>query len=370
MIEFAWPLALFSLAVIPAMVGLYVWLLRRRRRFAVSFGSLAVVKEAAPQQARWRRHLPFALLMLAMGSLVVAFARPRAPVIVPLSQTSIVLAMDVSRSMCSTDVAPNRLSIAQDAARAFVEGQPDDTQIGIVAFAGIAQIVVSPTTDTEQLTTAIDSFTTALGTTLGNATLKAIDAIAEINPSVAPSRIDLVDREALESGELETEEAVTEFVPDIVVLLTDGANTQGVDPLLAAEEAASRGVRVYTIGFGTEEPQQMVCSREQLAADPFENEFGGQSGFAGQRGDPNDGFDGFRQFLLLDEPTLESMAETTGGDYFRADSAEQLSQVFDDLPAQVELQTVDREISVFFLAVGALLTLVALVLSLRWNRFP
>ncbi len=144
-----------------------------------------------PSAPVWRQHLPFVLFLLGLACLITAAARPVAEVEVPLSRTTIILAIDVSRSMCATDVSPNRLTVAQDAALAFIEDQADDIRIGIVAFAGFAEIVVPPTNDKEVLQEAIENFTTSIGTAIGSATLKSIDAIAEVNEAVAPSGVDL-----------------------------------------------------------------------------------------------------------------------------------------------------------------------------------
>jgi Ca-activated chloride channel family protein len=355
MMNLLWPWLLLLLLLIPLLVAVYSWMLRRRRRFAVRYSSLALIREALPETSRWRRHLPFALFLLGLASLIIALARPAAVVEVPLSRTTIILALDVSRSMCATDVPPNRLAVAQQAALAFIEAQPAGTQMGLVAFAGFAEIIVPPTQDKEALQQAIRSFTTSLGTTIGSATLKSIDAIAQINPAVAPSGVDI----EAEEGEPRPEE---EYQPDIIVLLTDGANSQGPHPLDAAQQAAERGVRVYTIGFGTSEPGQMVCTQQQLGGDFFDGGFG--SGFGGGGGG------NFRRLLVIDEPTLQAMAEITGGDYFRAENADQLLQVFLNLPAQITLQKENLEISALFSAVGAVFMVVAIGLSLLWNRFP
>jgi Ca-activated chloride channel family protein len=249
--------------------------------------------------------------------------------------------------------------VAQEAALAFIEAQPAGTQIGIVAFAGFAEIVVPPTRDKEMLQEALRSFTTSIGTTIGSATLKAIDAIAEINPVVAPSGFDLEP----EAGEGQPEDEA--YQPDIIVLLTDGANTQGPNPLDAAQQAADRRVRVYTIGFGTSEPGPMVCAPQQLGpgnfGDGFSGGFGG--GFAGGGGN-------FRRFLVIDEPTLQAVADLTGGTYFRAENADQLLDVFLNLPTQITLQKQTLEISVLFSTLAAIFVTLAVGLSLTWNRFP
>jgi Ca-activated chloride channel family protein len=358
-----WPAALVSLAAIPLLIVAYWWLLRRRRRFAVRYASLSLIRAAVPRRSRWRRHLPFALFLAGLSALMVAMSRPQAVVEVPLSRTSIILALDVSRSMCSTDVEPNRLTVAQEAARTFVQEQADGTRIGVVGFAGFAELIVPPTTDTEVLLHAIDNLTTALGTVIGNATLESIDAIAEVNPEVAPSTLDLG------AGPGGAPPAGEGYVPDIVVLLTDGANSRGVDPILAAEQAVERRVRVYTIGFGTSEPVAMVCTRQQLGADLFDDQIGGGRFGGGGTGAGAIG-GGFRQYLVIDEPTLQTIADRTGGAYYRAEDADQLSEVFAELPTQVELQEEEVEVTVGFAIAGTLLAALAIGLSLAWNRYP
>ena len=323
-----------------------------------------------------------ALFLAGIGSLALASARPQASVDVPLGRTSIILALDVSRSMCVTDVLPNRLTVAQDAARKFVQDQEDGTRIGIVAFAGYAELVVPPTTDKKALISAIDSFTTARGTAIGAATLKSIDAIASVNPDVSPIGTDIGSGTDSVSG-AEPESGATDgsasdsapaadpvpgegYVPDIVVLLTDGANTRGIEPLEAAKEAVKRRVRVFTIGFGTTNPSDPVCTAEQMGGDAF-----GQGGFgAGGAGGGGIGAAGLRPFLVVDEPTLKEVAKVTGGRYFKAEDAGQLRKVFAELPKQVEVQTRKVELSAIFAALGAVLATAAMAFSLLWNRSP
>jgi Ca-activated chloride channel homolog len=359
-----WPL----LALVPLLVLAYVWILRRRRKYAVRYSSLTLIRQALPDRWRWRRHLPAALFLTSLTALLVGLMRPAAVVLVPLSKTTILLVIDVSRSMCSTDVPPNRLTVAQQAASSFVDEQADNTLIGLVAFSDFAQIIVPPTNDKQRLHQALQTLTTSIGTAIGSGTLKALDAISEINPNVAPSGISLGDQTG--SGA----PGVLGYQPDIIVLLTDGANTRGPRPLDAAQQAADRKVRVYTIGFGTTQPSRMACTQAQIGSDFFDNGFG-RGGFGDRFGpDPfGGGFGGgggFGRFLLLDEPTLRAVAQATGGQYFRAENAQQLLDVFRNLPKQIELQSEDIEISAGFLALAALLVLAAVGLSLRWNRIP
>ena len=158
--SFAWPLLLTLLLVPLALLVAYIIMLRKRKNEAITYTSLSLIRAALPTQSSWKRHLPAALLLLSLVSLAIGAARPIVSAQVPLSRTSIILTLDVSLSMCSTDVAPNRLAVAQDAAREFVTNRDDGTQIGIVAFGGTAELIVPPTNDTDELVQAVDGFTT------------------------------------------------------------------------------------------------------------------------------------------------------------------------------------------------------------------
>lgn len=361
-VSFLWPWLLFGLGVIPLLIATYSWLLRRRRKLAVGFSDLSLVRAALDDHRTWRRHVVPGMLLLAVIATLIGLARPTTEIQVPLSRTTILLALDVSRSMCAVDIEPNRLTVAQRAATEFVESQADSTQIGIVAFAGFAELVVAPTNDTEVLVEAIEGFSTSFGTAMGSATMRSLDALAEINAEVVPAGVDL--SETIDRDEVWADDKV----PDIVVVLTDGANTQGVDPLFAAEQAADRRVRVYTIGFGTTEETTMVCNPAQAGADfiadPFGEEPAGNFGPAGDFGQIG-GFGSMSQFLVIDEPTLQSVAGLTGGEYFRAEDAEQLLDVFLNLPSQVTEQPKEIEITWAFAAVAALLVAVAMASSER-----
>ena len=284
------------------------------------------------------------MLLLGLATLGVGAARPQASVPVPSDSTTIMLAMDVSGSMCATDVEPNRLTVAQQAAVTFIKSQDGRRKIGLVAFAGVAGLQVPPTTDKDALIEAIDNFTTARGTAIGSAILTSIDGIAAINPTVAPTGVDA--ESAQRSG----------YAPDVIVVLTDGANTQGVEPADAAEEAAVRGLRVFTIGFGTTTPSRMACTGRQAGS------------WAG--GGPGGGFGGRggRNPRIIDEPSLQAVAEITGGQYYKAESADQLQLALADLPSQVIVAQKRVDIASWFAGAGGLLVAVAVGLSLWWNR--
>src|SRR5262245_40933085 len=241
MIEFLRSWALAGLLLVPLAIAVYVWMQRRKRKYAVQYASLSLIREARPGSSRWRRHVPFALLLAAVAALVVALARPEATVTVPEGRTSILLALDVSRSMCSTDVDPNRPAVAQAAAKRFGDSRPKRTRLGLGALPRPSQLLVPATPDKERLHQALDEPTTPTGTASGNALLTSIDALSEVNSHIQPSTLDA-------SSDSGSQLPKGSYEPDIIVLLTDGANTRGVDPLVAAQQAADRHVRVYTIG--------------------------------------------------------------------------------------------------------------------------
>ncbi len=365
--SFAIPYALVALLAVPLLVAAYLWQLRRRRREAVAFSSVALIRAALPRQRTWRRHVPIALVLAALAALGTAAARPQVQAQVPTSSSAVILAVDVSGSMCATDVTPNRLAAAQDAVRSFVDQQDNRTRIGLVVFSGFAQVAVAPTTDHDELNRAVDGLTTGRGTTIGAAILKSIDAIAEINPDVAPADTSaggpapgVPDTLPGTPDNPAPAPKDTATAPEIVVLLTDGANTRGVTPEDAAEQAAARGVRVYPIGFGTTEPTQMVCTREQLGGGLFDAPGQGLSGIG----------PGGRNFLVVDEDALRTVADTTGGEYFTASDADQLQGVLEDLPKHVVTQEQSVDVSVAFAGLAALLLLGGLWFGGRWRSNP
>jgi Ca-activated chloride channel family protein len=339
---------------VPALVAGYLWALRRRRP-AARFSSLALVRDALPRQSRLRRHLPFGLFLLALAGLTLALSRPIAVVSVPTGQSLIILAMDVSRSMCARDIPPNRLQAAQAAALSFIQNQAANTQIGLVAFARFAEVIQPPTDDRAALQAAVRSLTTGRRTAIGNGILKSIDAIAEVDETVAPSvagSSPAVEVAPVPSGV---------YVPNIIVLLTDGANNSGMEPVDAAQQAADRGIRVYTIGFGTEQGGEPICAPQFLGGEPSD----GNQGFGGG------GFGGFGGFRRgIDEETLQEVSDLTGGEYYAAESAAELETVFRELPTSLITRTETTEISVAFAALGALAAALALALSQLWHPLP
>jgi Ca-activated chloride channel family protein len=330
--KFLWPSAFVALALIPLLILLYVWLRRRRRRFAVRYSSLSLVRSALPAQSRLRRYLPMSLFFLALASLVLSLARPVMVTRVPAGRATVVLVLDVSSSMRQNDISPSRMVAAQQAALEFIDKQKDTNQVGIVAFARIAQLVQVPTTDPEELENTILSLTTGRGTAIGEGIVTALDAIAEFSQSPGAAA---APTPAAEDG----------YQPDIIVLLTDGNYNAGIDPLEAAQQAADSGVRVYTIGYGT---QAGAMGRSMTGWNMMAG--GGDSG--------------------LDEASLEAIASTTGGEYYTASSAGELQEVFDSLPTVLITREETVEVSVVAAAVAAILVTGAVLLSQRWHPLP
>ena len=347
---FTWPWALLALVAIPLVLGIAWWSRRRRRKTAVRVTSIMLVRSALPGRTLWRRRIPAALLVLGLAVLSIGAARPQSNVKVSTNSTTIMLAIDVSGSMCSTDVAPNRIDAAEKAAATFIKSQAHGTRMGLVAFAGVAAELVPPTTDSSKLLDALKTLTTSRGTAIGEGILTSLDAIAAVDPSVRPTGAKVTNPG---SG----------YAAATIVLLTDGANNQGVDPATAATQAADRRVRVYTIGFGTTTPAPLVCDSSQVDGGGFfggPGGGGGGGGFGGRTG----GVDPF----TIDEAALKGVASTTGGKYYRAQDAGQLQTALKNLPSSITVARKHVDIANRFAAVGGLLVVLAIALSMWWNR--
>jgi len=363
--SFLWAPLLILALVVPATIGVYAWSQRRRRPSGARYSSLALLRDARPGPSRLRRHLPFACFAAALAALVLAVGRPAVVLSVPANETTILLALDVSGSMCSTDVAPTRLQAAEQAAIDFVKNQGSHTRIGIVAFSGYGAVVQSPTTDQQTLIGALESLTTGRRTAIGSGILSSIDAIAEVDPTVARSVVP--GRPGVEPSPV----VGGAYAPDIIVLLTDGASNTGPDPLDAAGQAADRGLRVYTIGFGTANGAGLdaTCAQQFIGREPGGGFGGGLGG--GGIGGFGGGFGGPGNFPRgIDEATLRQIASRTGGEYYPAENADQLEQVFAGLPTSLITEHQVVELSAGFVGLGGLLAAVALLLGRLWRPSP
>jgi Ca-activated chloride channel family protein len=391
-VSLTWPAALLLALAVPVVLGFYLLAARRRRRQAVTYSSLALLRRALPHRSNWRRHIPVALLLASLAVLAVAAARPQLTSDVPVGKTTIILALDESGSMCLTDVLPNRLTVAQAAAREFVDAQPEGTQMGLVVFAGYAELAVAPTTDRGALKRALGDLSTSPGTAIGAAILKSLDAIAEVDPQVQPIGSAVSSAALAPSGATGgpgSPSGATSsgpgappkppqdgYVPDIIVLLTDGANNRGITPLQAVPYAVARRVRVYTIGFGTTHLAPFRCTPQQQGGLASNGGFGPGGGFGGggygggPYGGGGFGGPGGRSRLVADLPPLREVSRLTGATSFSAKDASELSKVFANLPRHVAVQKERHEVTANFAIIGALLALAAILAPIRWSPYP
>ena len=346
--KFLWPQMLWALLAAPLLAGAYVWWLRRRKKNAVRYSSLDLVKAALGPGERIRRHLPPALLLVSLCAMIIALARPTALVTLPSQQQTIILAIDVSLSMGATDVDPNRLTAAQVAAKAFVDERPANARIGIVAFGGNAALVQAPTDDKGKLLEAIDRFELQRGTATGSALYVALatlfpDAGIDIEALTFPGGFYTPSSRGRRVEPVRKADAKP-FTPvppgsntnQVIILMSDGRRTTGPDPLDAAKMAADRGVRVFTVGFGTAE--------------------GGLIGF-----------EGWSVYVRLDEETLKSVADVTRAEYFYAGTSSDLRKVYRNLNSRLVLERKNVEVTSLITMAAALLVLLALGLSLWWS---
>jgi Ca-activated chloride channel family protein len=370
--EFLWFDLLALLLLIPAIAVIYILSQRRRRPSGVRYSSLALIRDAGPGSSRVRRHLPFVIFVAALGALILAVARPVAVVAVPANQTTIILTLDVSGSMCSSDIPPSRLEAAEAAAAKFIDRQASTVRIGIVAFSSYAEVVQAPTNDKPTLLAALKTLATGRRTAIGDGILASIDAIAAVDPDVAKSV-------SSTSGGIEPAAVPPgDYAPDIDVLLTDGESNTGTPPLDAAQEAVDRGVRIYTIGFGTANGGAMsaTCAPQFQGREPGSSGNpgggfgGGGGGFGGGGGGAGAAGGGRISSRGIDEATLQKIADMTGGKYYPASSASQLQSVFSGLPTNTIFKHEATEVSFVFVGFGGLLAGLAMLLGKLWRPLP
>lgn len=347
--RFLWPDLLWVLLAIPVLVAAYLYALRRKKRSAVHYASLMLVRDAIGRRQALRRHLPPLLFLLAIVTAILAIARPMATVTLPSEYMTLILAMDVSRSMQAGDVAPTRITAAQAAVKNFVDDLPHNVRMGIVTFAGTATVVQTPTENRDDLNAAISRFQLQRATATGSGLLLSLaqllpDAGIDLESAVFDSAFSRYGGgPASLDRPRKAEKAKKDFTPvppgsytsGAIILLSDGRRTTGPDPLEAAKLAADRGVRVYTVGFGTKE--------------------GGLIG--GEE---------WSFYVRLDEETLKAVAAITGAEYFYAGTADDLRKVYQNLTLKFGLERKETEISALFSAATALLMVIAAGLSLLW----
>ena len=331
---FTWPLMLLSLSLVPIFIAIYFRVQRRRQKIVENMGSLGFVQDASGGRIGRRRHIPPILFLAGLTILLVALARPNAIVSLPGLESTIILSFDVSGSMAATDMLPTRMEAAKAAARAFVQRQPSNVQIGVVAFSDGGISVQAPTKDQETILAAIDRLTPQRGTSVGSGILASLNAIALHRGDVP------VTGDSLTPVPTPTPVPYGTYLPAAIVLLSDGENTTNPDPIEAALAAAQQGVRVYTIGVGSA---------------------------AGTTLTVND----FTVFTQLNEPMLQQIAGMTDGIYYNAQSEEDLREIYENLNVQVVIKPEKTEITSIFTGVSIVFMLLGSAFSLVWfSRLP
>jgi Ca-activated chloride channel family protein len=330
--SFIWPVMLLFLALIPLFVFLYILLQQRRRRLAQSYSQLGLTQGGTERRLGVRRHIPPALFLVALAILILALARPRTVVSLPRQEGTVILAFDVSGSMAADDMKPDRLEAAKAAALEFIERQPSSVQIGVVAFSGSGFAVQTPTNDQEAILDTINRLKPELGTSLAQGIFTSLDVITP----------DAEQAEPLGSDPTPTPTPVPEgtYTSASIVLLTDGENTAPPDPFEAAQAAADRGVRIYTIGIGSAAGTILHVN-------------------------------GFTVHTQLDEATLQQISQITGGAYYNAEDEEDLRKIYADLAPQLVVKSEKMEITSILAGVSILILLVGGAFSLLWfSRLP
>ncbi len=324
---------LLLLLLVPLLILAYIWSQRRRTQYALRYASLSLVKEALGRGPGWRRHVPPALFLAGLSVMIFALARPQAVVTLPSQEGTIILTMDVSGSMIATDLQPNRMEAAKAAARTFIERQPESVRIGVVSFSDNAFVVQPPTTDHDAALNAINRLAPQRGTAIGRGIVASLDAIFETSTGDIPNA-------NVTPQPTPTPMPKGQYAPAIVVLLTDGENNQGPRPEEVAQEAAARGVRVYTIGVGSKEGAIVRIRGESIRT-------------------------------RLDENTLKQVADITDANYYNASNEKDLQAIYKNLGTQLVLRTDKIEITALFTGLAVLFSLAGGILSLLWfNRLP
>jgi Ca-activated chloride channel family protein len=338
---FAAPELLLALILVPlALIG-YLLIQRRRSQYVVRFTNVDLLANLAPRRPSWRRHIPPLLYLVAMSALAFGLARPQMVVAVPREQATIVMAIDVSRSMEATDVSPSRLEAARAAATDFVNQLPDKFKIGLVTFSGEAHLVVAPTTDRAEVLDALARLRPGDGTALGDAIALSVEAtgVTEAAQAEDPGSDTPPEAEPTPTPSMEEETPVV-----ATVVLSDGANSTGQDPIAAAEQAAALNVPVHTIALGTESGIVRIPG-------PF----------------------GFFESVPVppDPETLATVAEMTGARFFEAPTATDLAQIYEALGSRVGYEEEQQEVTYLLAGLALAFVVAGGGLAAHWfNRIP
>jgi Ca-activated chloride channel family protein len=328
--SFIWPTLLVSLLVIPLLVLLYVWIQRRRRNIAARYGSLGMVNPAAGNAPGARRHIPALVFLFGITILLLSLARPQANVSLPRLEGTVILTFDVSGSMAAEDIEPTRMEAAKAAAQKFVENQPAGVLIGVVVFSDGGITVQSPTNNREETLATIHRLVPRRGTSVGNGILVALNTIA-VHAGDPP----ILNTSSL-SETPEPAAAPQGWYPSaVIVLLSDGENTDRLDPIAAADLAADLGVRIYTVGVGSLEGATITV-------------------------------EGFTVHTRLNEVVLHEIADITAGNYYYAGDNEDLQRIYTDLRPKFTVRPEQLEVTSIFAGIGVLVFLIGGALSVLW----
>jgi Ca-activated chloride channel family protein len=333
-LTFLWPGMFWFLLAIPLLVALYIWIGRRRKQYALRYANFGLVQTTSGRGPGWRRHLPATLFLIAIVILVVTLARPQMTLRLPSVQGIVILAFDTSGSMAADDVSPSRLEAAKTVAHDFVARQPKTVQIGVVAFSDSGFSIQAPTNDAEAIFTTLNRLTPQRSTSLATAISVSLDMIAKVTGQIPENSTDF-------SPELiptPTEAPPGQYSPAVIVLISDGENTTNSNPLLAAQEAARRGVRIHTIGIGSP-------------------------------GGANLNIDGVNIHTQIDEAMLQQISEMTGGVYYNAATEDDLRAIYEKIDPQLVVKRQKTEITSILAGLSSLVLLSGGFLSLLWfNR--
>lgn len=328
--SFIWPWMLLSLFLVPLLIGIYARLLKRRRQNRAGLQQLGLVQTSSGGKLGSRRHLPPFLFLLALLLLFFALARPQLFVTLPRVQGTVILAFDVSNSMAAGDLQPTRMDAAKTAARLFVENQPTSVDIGVVAFSDGGLVVQAPTGDQAAILDTIDRLSPQGATSLAQGIFSSLNAIA--GKAIA------IEETALENGSQSLD--IGTYPSAVIVLLSDGENTESLDPLAIAQLAAEAGVRIYPVGLGSSEGTILEV-------------------------------EGFNVLTRLNEATLQDIARLTNGMYYQAEDEEALQEIYETIDLQLQVDGEKMEITAILAGISLLFLLAGGSLTLLWfGRAP
>lgn len=327
---FIWPWMLFTLSFIPVLVGVYIWIFRKRRRMSNDVGPMSLIQNSDGKNLGKSRHIPPFFYLIGLSLLLFSLSRPEVFIDFPRIEGTVILAFDVSNSMAAEDILPTRMDAAKEAAKIFVENQPTTIQIGVVAFSNGGLIVQPPTDDQAGILSTIERLGPQGATSLGQGVFSALNAIAgeaiAIDPAVFEDEIPAVD--------------IGHFPSSVILLLTDGENTSSPDPLQISQLAAEAGVRIYPVGIGSQEGAILEI-------------------------------DGYNVATQLDETALQAIADLTNGSYYRAEDEESLHEIYQNVDLQLTIRGEKMEVTAILAGFSLLLFLIGGALTLFWfGRMP